>query len=328
MNFKEWIMVATRMAAGLVMVSSITGTAIAQQYPTKPVRVINSYAPGGPVDVTARPLLQHLSSVFGQQFLLDSRPGANGNIGAVEATRATPDGYTLLFGTTSQLTINPALYKMPFDSIRDLAPISMVSQTPSVVIVNSSYPVATLKDLIDRAKANPGKLTYSSAGNGSQNHLSGELLAMLTNTRMLHVPYKGGNPALTAVLSGEVDLIIQSPALSLPQVRAGKLKVLGVAGNRRLGILPEVPNNKELGLPEFESAAGTGVLAPAKTPRPIIDRLSAEINKYLNSDEGKQIYAKLGLDLVPGSPEEFARALQSELTRWSAVVKAANIKIQ
>ncbi len=320
--------VARLMACWLILLGAAASPALAQVYPSKPVRVINPYAPGGPVDQIVRPILQQLTVVFDQQFIMDNRGGANGNIGAQEAARAAPDGYTLLAGTTSLLTINPALYKMPFDSIKDFAPIVLVSQIPGAIIVSSTHPAATLKDLLDYARANPGKLSYSSAGNGSQNHLAGELLALLTKTQFLHVPYKGGGPALAAVLAGEVNMIIQSPSLSMAQVRAGKLKVLGVSAPRRMAILPDAPTNDELGLPEFKTRAGTGFLAPAKTPRAIITRLHAEMVKYLNSPEGQKQYTSLGIDLVHGTPEDFSRVLQDELARWAAVVKAANIRIE
>lgn len=325
-------MTAARILLRLLMLGVLGSTAgtmaLAQVYPSKPVRVINPYAPGGPVDQITRPILQHLSGALDQQFIMENRGGANGNIGALEAARAAPDGYTLLAGTTSLLTINPALYKMPFDSIKDFAPIVLVSQIPGAIVVGSAFPASTLKELIDIGRANPGKLTYSSAGHGSQNHLAGELLAMLTKTQLLHVTYKGGGPALAAAVAGEVSMIIQSPSLSMALVRAGKLKVLGVSSPRRMAILPDAPTNDELGLPEFRTRAGTGFLAPAKTPRTLIDRLNAEIGKFLNSPEGQKQYSSLGIDLVHGTPEDFSRVLQDELARWTAVVKAANIKIE
>ena len=322
-------MTLSRTLLGLALLGA-TGAAPAQSYPTKPVRVISAYAPGGPNDVVVRPVNEFLSKATGQQFITENKPGANGNIGALEVAKASPDGYTLLFGTISQLTINPALYKMPFDSIRDLAPIALTSQIPAALVVNAtqSFPAATFKDLITYAKANPGKLTYSSAGNGSQNHLGGALLGMLTKTDLVHVPYKGGGPALTAVLAGEVSFVVQSPSLSLAQVRAGKLRVLMVSSPKRMAILPDAPTNEEMGLPDFKTRAGTGYLVPAKTPRPIIDRLNTEINRYLNSPEGQKFWAAQGLEVVPGSPEDFARIIQDELARWGAVVKAGNIKAE
>ena len=309
---------------------TLSTTAWSQAYPTKPVRVISAYAPGGPNDVVVRPVNEYLSKALGQQFITENKPGANGNIGALEVARATPDGYTLLFGTTSQLTINPALYNMPFDSIKDLAPIALTSQIPAALVVNAStpFPSGTFKELIAYARANPGKLTYSSAGSGSQNHLGGALLGMLTKTDLVHVPYKGGGPALTAVLAGEVSFVVQSPSLSLAQVRAGKLRVLLVSSPKRMAILPDAPTNDEVGLPDFKTRAGTGYLAPAKTPRPVVERLNAEINRYLNSAEGQKFWAAQGLEVVPGSPDDFGRIIQDEFTRWGAVAKAGNIKAE
>ena len=320
------MVVARMMTLWLVLLVAAASPALAQVYPSKPVRVINPYAPGGPVDQIARPVLQHLSAAFDQQFIMDNRGGANGNIGAQEAARAAPDGYTLLAGTTSLLTINPALYKMPFDSIRDFAPIVLVSQIPGAIIVSASHPASTLKDLLDYARANPGKLTYSSAGNGSQNHLAAELLALLTKTSFLHVPYKGGGPALAAVLSGEVNMIIQSPSLSTAQVRAGKLKVLGVSAARRMSILPDAPTNDELGLPEFRTRAGTGFLAPAKTPRAIINRLNEETVKALRSPELREKFNTLVMDPMPMSPADFDTFIKKEIQLNAELVKAAGIE--
>ena len=217
---------------------------------------------------------------------------------------------------------------MPFDALKDLSPVVLISLIPGALIVSATSPLHSVKDVIAAAKAKPGTLTYSSAGNGSQNHLAGELFAMLTQTKWVHVPYKGGGPALTAVLAGEVDMIIQSPSAGLAQIRAGKLKALVVSAPKRMDILPDAPTNEEAGLPEFKSRAGTGILAPVKTPRPIIDRLNLEITRYLNSVEGKKYFANQGVDLYPGTPEEFGRVLQDESTRWAAVVKAANIKLE
>ncbi len=315
-------------ATALATLAVIPAMCAAQTWPAKPVRVINAYTPGGPNDVVARPIVEQLTRTMGQQFILENKPGANGNIGAAEVAKAPADGYTLLFGTTSQLTINPALYSMPFDSIRDFAPIILCSQNPGALVVSTGSPYNSVKDVIAAARANPGKLTYSSAGNGSQNHLGGELFAMLTQTKLVHVPYKGGGPALTGVLSGEVSMIFQSPSLGLSQIRAGKLKALMVSSPKRMAILPDAPTNDEAGLPEFKSRAGTGFLAPARTPRPIIDRLNAEIGRYLNSPEGQKYFANQGVDLYPGTPEDFARVLQDELARWSTVVKTAGIKLE
>jgi len=299
-----------------------------QTYPTKPVRVINAFAPGGPNDLIARPIVEGLSRSMGQQFILENKPGANGNIGTQEVVRAAADGYTLLFVTFSQLTINPVLYKLPFDPVKDLAPIVLVTQANSAVVAHAGFPPSNLKEFIAYARANPGKVTFSSSGNGSQPQLGGELLAMLTQTKMVHVPYKGGGPALAAVIAGEVNFVVQSSGLALPHIRAGKVKVLMVAGSRRLPLVPDAPTAEEAGLPEFKSRASTGFMAPAKTPRPVIDRLNAEIIKYLNTPEARKYYANAGYDLIPGTPEEFTRYHLDELALWSSVAKAANVKVE
>lgn len=301
----------------------------AQTYPAKPVRVINAYAAGGTNDIIVRPLLNHLSGVLGQQFLLEAKPGANGNIGAMEVVRAAPDGYTLLFNTMSQVTINHALYKMPFDSLKDLTPITMMSANALTAIVNANVPANNFKELIAYARANPGKLAYSSAGNGSINHLAGELLKMQTKTEMLHVPYGGGGPALTAVVAGDVAFIIQSASgLVFPHLKSGRVKILGVSSPKRLQQIPDVPTFVELGLPDFKVRSGNGFMGPANLPRAIVDKLNAEINKYLNSPEGQKQYASLGVELIPGSPEDMALNIREELSRWSGVVKAAGIKLE
>ena len=300
----------------------------AQGYPAKPIRLINGYAAGGANDNLARPITQYLSETFGHQVILDHRPGANGNIGANEVVRATPDGYTLLFATSSQLTINPALYKMPFDVLQDLAPIVQISMMPLAIFLNAERPIATAGELISYMKANPGKLSYASSGNASINHLAGELLAMITSSALIHVPFKGGGPALIDTVSGRVDMIIISVPTPLPFVKSGKLRALAISSPKRVSVLPDVPTANEVGLPDFQAQAGTGILAPAKTPRAIIDRINAETVKYLNSADGRAKLEAQGVGIVAGTPADFANTIRSETTRWAAVVKAGNIKIE
>jgi len=309
--------------------SPLAPSALAQNYPVKPVRVISAYAAGGTNELAARPILNYLSATLGQQFLLEAKPGANGNIGAMEVVKAAPDGYTLLFNTSSQVTINPALYKMPFDPVKDLTPITMVTANSLGLIVSASVPATNFKDFIAYAKANPGKLAYSTAGNGSINHLSGELLAMQTGTSLLHVPYKGGGPALLGVVAGEVGFIVQSAGgLVFPHLKSGKVRILGISSPKRLPQIPDVPTFAELGLPDFKVRSGTGFMGPANLPRAIVDKLNAEINKYLNSPEGQKQYATLGQELANGTPEEMAHLIRDELARWSSVVKTAGIKLE
>src|SRR4051812_44838623 len=258
-------------------------------WPAKPVRVVSAYAAGGTNELAARPIINYLSGALGQQFLLEAKPGANGNIGAMDVVKATPDGYTLLFNTSSQVTINPALYKMPFDPVKDLTPIIVVSANSLALIVNANVPATNFKEFIAYARANPGKLAYSSAGNGSINHLSGELLAMQTKTNLLHVPYGGGGPALTAVVAGDVGFIVQSAGgLVFPHIKSGKVKILGISSPKRLPQIPDVPTFAELGLPDYKVRSGTGFMGPANLPRAIVTRLNTEINKYLNSPEGQK----------------------------------------
>ena len=301
----------------------------AQTWPTKPVRVISAYAAGGTNELAARPIINYLSGALGQQFLLEAKPGANGNIGAMDVVKAAPDGYTLLFNTSSQVTINPALYKMPFDPVKDLTPIIVVSANSLALIVNAGVPAANFKEFIAYARANPGKLAYSSAGNGSINHLSGELLSMQTKTNLLHVPYGGGGPALTAVVAGDVGFIVQSAGgLVFPHIKSGKVRILGISSPKRLPQIPDVPTFAELGLPDYKVRSGTGFMGPARLPAAIVTKLNGEINKYLNSAEGQKQYETLGVELANGSPEDMAQNIREELARWAAVVKNAGIKLE
>ncbi len=315
-------------ALSLLLLPLFHTHAQAQAWPSKPVRVVNAYAPGGPTDFVARPILQHLSDTFGQSFYMENKAGANGNIGAEEVVRAAPDGYTLLVGTNSQVTINTALYKMPFDAQRDLAPITQISTNPSSIVLNAAFPAKNMQELITYARANPGKLVFGSAGPGSINHLAGELLATLTGTKLLHVPFKGGGPTITELLAGRIDLFIVSPPLVLPHVKAGKLKIVMLSADKRMAQIPDVPTMTEAGLPEFRAAGGTGMLAPSKTPPPIIRRLQSEIAKFLRSQEGEAKFADLGIQIVASTPEEYAQVIREETTRWTAVVRAGNIKAE
>ncbi len=317
-----------------LMVCGLLGFACAQQqafsqvWPSKPVNVLIGYAAGGPSDGIMRPIAQHLSRAFGTPFLLINKPGANANLAAMEVVTAGPDGHAFLFATTSQLTINQALYTMPYNPQKDLLPITHVSMNPSAVVVNASSPANNMKELIAYAKANPGKLTYSSAGMGSINHLAGELLAMITDTKILHIPMKGGGPALTELLAGRVDMFCVSPPIAIPHVRAGKLKILMISAPRRMEQLPDVPTMTEAGFPDFQAQAGTGLLASASTPRSIIDRMNNEVVKYLKSDAAVNLLGGQGVQIVASTPEEFAAVIRSETERWAKVVKAGGIVMQ
>jgi len=302
-------------------------TALAQAYPAKPVRIIVAQAPGAQSDTFTRLLGQKLGESLGQSFVSDPRPGAGGAIGAELAARAAPDGYTLLMGTNSTHGSNPALYaKLPYDPIKDFAPITLTIATPYVLAVHPSLPVATLKELIAFAKARPGQLNYGSAGNGSTHQLCGELLKSMAGIDLVHVPYKGGPPSTAATLAGEVAMHFSTVAALTAHIRAGRLKALGVTSATRASLLPEVPTLSEAGLPGFEMLSWFGLLAPAGTPRAIVTRLNAETIKALNTPDMKSVIAGMGSELMPGTPEQFGEYIRTEIARIGKIAKTAGIR--
>ena len=305
------------------------GTALSQSYPAKPVRIVIPQAPGAQSDIFARMLGQKMSESLGQPVINDPRPGAGGAIGAEIAARAAPDGYTLLMGTNSTHSSNPALYaKLPYDPVRDFAPITLTVATPYVLAVHPSVPVANLKQLIAFAKARPRQLNYASAGNGSTHHLCGELLKSMAAIDIVHVPYKGGPPANTAVLSGEVPLQFASVAALHGNIKSGKLRAIGVTSPKRSGLLPDVTTLSEAGLPGFEMLSWFGLLAPAATPRAIITLLNTETVKALGAAEIKSTLLAQGSEAIPGSPEQFADYIKSEIVRIGKIAKTAGIKAE
>jgi len=293
------------------------------------VRIVVPQAPGAQSELFARMLGQKLSESLGQSVINDPRPGAGGAIGAEVAARAAPDGYTLLFGTNSTHGSNPALYaKLPYDAVRDFAPIALTVGMPYVLSVHPSLPVTSLKQLIAFAKSKPGQLYYASAGNGSTHHLSGELFKSMARINIVHVPYKGGPPATAATVGGEVSMLFNTVGSVQPSVKSGRLRALAVTTTSRSGALPDVPTMAEAGLPGFEMQSWFGLLAPAGTPRPIISRLNAETIKALNTPEMKSAIATMGANLMSGSPEQFADHIKSEIGRIGEIVKAAGIKAE
>jgi len=311
------------------LAGSGAGSALAQNYPTRVVRIVVPQAPGAQSELFARMLGQKLSESLGQSVINDPRPGAGGAIGAEVAARAAPDGYTLLFGTNSTHGSNPALYaKLPYDAVRDFAPIALTVGMPYVLSVHPSLPVASLKQLIALAKSKPGQLYYASAGNGSTHHLSGELFKSMARINIVHVPYKGGPPATAATVGGEVSMLFNTVGSVQPSVKSGRLRALAVTTTSRSGALPDVPTMAEAGLPGFQMQSWFGLLAPAGTPRPIISRLNAETNKALNTPEMKSAIATMGANVMSGSPEQFADHIKSEIGRIGEIVKAAGIKAE
>jgi tripartite-type tricarboxylate transporter receptor subunit TctC len=311
------------------LAGSSAGTALAQNYPTRPVRIVVPQAPGAQSELFARMLGQKIGESLGQPLVNDPRPGAGGTVGAEVGARAAPDGYTLLMGTNSTHGANPALYsKLPYDPVRDFAPIAATVGMPYVLSVHPSLPVANLKQLIAFAKTKPGQLNFASAGNGSTHHLCGELLKSMARINLVHVPYKGGPPASAATISGEVSMLFNTIGSVNSHVKSGRLRGIGVASARRAAALPEVPTMAEAGLPGFEISSWFGLLAPAGTPRPIIDRLNAETIKALNTSDMKTAIASMGAENIAGSPEQFGDYIKSQIARFSSIAKTAGIKAE
>ena len=315
--------------ASIATLAGSVGPVLAQNYPVKPVRVVVPQAPGAQSEIFARLLGQKIGESLGQPLVNDPRPGAGGAIGAEVAARAAPDGYTLLFATNSTHGSNPVLYaKLPYDAVKDFAPIALTVGMPYVLSVHPSLPATSLKQLIALAKARPGQLHYASAGNGSTHHLSGELLKSMARIDIVHVPYKGGPPATVAAAGGEVSMLFNTVGSVHLNVKSGRLRGIGVAAATRSDALPDVPTMAEGGLPGFEMSSWFGLLAPAGTPRTIINRLNAETIKALGTPEVKSATATMGANAMPGTPEQFAEHIKSEIGRIGAIVKTAGIKAE
>ncbi len=301
----------------------------AQAYPTKAIRWIVTYPPGGPTDFVARAIGAKLTEAWGQQVVIDNRAGAGGVIGTDLAAKAVPDGYTLLFGTSAGLTINPALVsKLPYDPVRDFAPVSLLVINPQILVVNNSVPVGSVKELIAYAKSRPGQLNYASVGQGSPNHLGMELLKALTGIAMLHVPYKGTGPAVTDLLGGQVQLMFNSMPLVLPLVKGGKLKGLAVGSAQRSPAVPDLPTVAEAGVPGFENVTWYGMFAPAKTHKDVVAKLNVQVVKILGDPEMAQRMASQGAEPRTTTPDELARFMRVESERWKKVIKTAGIKLE
>ena len=310
------------------MVSGANRPTLAQDYPSKPIRLVVPYPPGGFNDTLARTLGQKLTASWHQPVIVDNRPGGGSTIGTNIAAKAAADGYTLLIASFA-FAVNPSLYSsLPYDPDRDFAPIVLAATTPNLLVVNPQMPVHSIKDLIAFAKANPGKLNYASAGNGSSNHLSMELFKMLTGIDMVHVPYKGSAPAVNDLLGGQVNLMFDNAPNVLPQVKAGKLRALAVSSKQRSPIVKDLPSVAEAGVPGFDVSVWFGVMAPAGTPRSVIDRLNAEINAILHLAQIRQAFTNQGVEAAGSTPEEFASFLAAQKMKWSRVVKESGAKAE
>jgi len=296
-------------------------------YPSKAIRMIVPFPAGGTADTLARITAQKLTERWGQQVIVDNRPGAGGNIGADVLAKSAPDGYTLMMGTTA-LAISAGLYsKLPFDVSKDFAPVTLVASVPMILVVHPSVPARSVKELLALAKSRPGLLTFSSAGNGTPSHLAGESFKKMTGTSMVHVPYKGGAPAVVDLLAGQVSLMLDN-SLSVPgHIKAGKLRALGVSSSSRSRLLPEVPTIAEAGVPGYEFISWFGVFAPAGTQRPVISTIHGEIRKILEVPEVQEKLRSQGAEPVGNTPEEFSRLFQSDVAKLAKLIKEAGARI-
>jgi tripartite-type tricarboxylate transporter receptor subunit TctC len=302
------------------------GAALAQNYPAKPVRVIAPFPPSGGTDLFARAIAQKLGAVFGQQVVVDNRSGAGGMIGSDMVARAAPDGYTLLVTSSSTLSIAPHLSRKPlYDPLRDFAPVIIIASAPNLLVVHPSLPVRTVSALIDLAKAHPGAINYASNGSGTLSHLTGELFKLQTGTNLVHIPYKGGPPAVIDLVAGQVSVLFTAIPTALTQVRAGRLRAVAVTGLKRVDAVKELPTVAET-LPGFESSQWWSMLAPPGTPADIVDKLNAEVARMLIDTDVKARFANEGADAIGGSPREFAAYLKADYEKWGRVVKAAGIR--
>lgn len=312
-----------------VLAACLAGPLSAQSYPAKPIRVINPYTPGGGVDAILRPLTQKMSESLKQNILVEYRQGANGMIGVAAAAKSPPDGYTLLVGTTSALTMNVSVYeKVPYDPIRDFAPISNFGESAFILAVHPSVPAVNIKEFVAFAKARPNQLTYASFGVGSISHFGAELFSMTTGVKLLHVPYKGSVPAIADLMAGHVMLIFDSMQSTMPQIRARRLRPLGLAAARRSPAAPEIPTIAEAGVPGFELVSWYALLAPANTPREIVARLHGEVVKALATPEVRERFLSFGTEPIGNTPEAFAAQIKSDVAKWQKVARTANIRAQ
>ncbi len=295
----------------------------AQPYPSKPVRVVVPYPPGGPTDIVARVLFQQVAESTGQQFVIDNRAGAGGNIGAEHVAKSPADGYTVLIGTTAH-AINMSLFKsLNYDVQKDLAPVSLLTQGPLVLVTHPQFPANSVKELIDMAKAKPGSLNFASSGNGQSTHLSSELFNSLAGTKMVHVPYKGSAPALSDLMTGQVGIMFDTTLSAMPFVRAGKLKALGVTSPQRTPAAPDVPTIAESGLPGYEVFAWNGVFVPAGTPKPIVTQLNEEIRKAMQLPQVRDKFSAQGFAASWNTPDQFGVFVRNEVDKWARTIKAS-----
>lgn len=318
------------MRIALALLACVVAPSVGAQevFPTKPVRMVNPFPPGGPVDVVGRPVFDRMRTALGQPVIVDYRPGASTMIGSALVAKAAPDGYTLL-ATAGQHTINPSvLPKLPYDTVNDFASVSMMATGPYVLAVHPSVPARSVADLVRLAKAAPGRLTFASASPGSGFHMAAELFKLEEKIDIRHIPYKGGAPAGTALLSGEVDMMFASPAVVIQHVKTARLRALAVTTPNRFPLLPDVPTMKESGRPDFDARSWYGIFAPSATPVAVIDRIAASIDRIVRTPEVREVFAQAGLEPAGGTAQWFHQRVTEDMRKWAKVAKEGKITVE
>ena len=323
---RHWLMLACASALTLALSAP---SALAQAYPNKPIRLVVPFTPGGVTDTSGRLIAEQLSKRLGQQVVVDNKPGASGNIGTQLVTSAEPDGYTLLLGFDGTLVINPHVFpKIGFDTAKDFAPIGKIGDAVLILVAHPGAPIKNLRDVINLSKTQPGGLSYGTSGTGGTPHIAGELLKDRTGANLVHIPYKGGGQAMTDVLGGNIPLVYTAIAGAIQHIKTGKLHPVAVSSAQRSSSLPDVPTFIESGLNDFDINSWVALLAPAKTPKAIVDKLNAELNAVLSDPAVRERLTGMGIAATPGSADKFAQEMQRDLTRYGSVVKSAGIKLE
>ncbi len=310
-----------------ILCAGVAGGALSQAYPSKPIRIVAPFAPGGGTDLIARVAAQKMTEALGQQTVVDNRPGAGGVLGAELGAKAPPDGYTFTL-VAGSYAVNPSLFKLTFDPINDITPVIQLSQGPFLVVVHPSLPVKNIKELIALAKAKPGHITFASSGAGSITQLATELFADMAGIKMIHIPYKGTGPALTDTMAGQVQMLFGSVGATLPQMSSGRLRAIAVTTAKRIAAAPEVPTIAESGLKGYEVILWHGLIAPKALPKPILDRVNGELNKALKTKEMQDRLAADGVSAAGGAPEQFAALIKKDIEVWRKVVQKAGVKAE
>ncbi|MFZ2068846.1 MAG: tripartite tricarboxylate transporter substrate binding protein [Xanthobacteraceae bacterium] len=325
----KWVMAAVVAAATLVWLVALPHVARAQDYPSHAIRLVLPQPPGGAIDLIARTLADRLSAQMKQPVIVENRPGANGGLAAGDVVRAAPDGYTLFMAVDTNLVVNPTLYHdLPYEPFRDFAPISVLAKTELVLVANPKVSANNVRELIAYARANTGKLNYASIGLGTQAHLGMELFKLMTKTQITRIDYRGTAPAMTDVIAGRSDIMITGPPSAKAMSEGGKLKLLAVTGRQRHPLMPDVPTIDESGVPGYDVTGWFGILAPARTPKAVLDRLTAEVHKAVADQQFREKLINVGLDVVGNTPAEMLALMHSDTDKWAAVIKATGAKVQ